>query len=387
MPSKGLALPILLAQRAAFANAAPQFKLTPAGWLDYLLSQSKPNILNDTIDDKSGYIRDVKIRFKKRIAPGLSSTEDDCSIQAVSPYYEQTIGSTLFRHIAIWFDWNTIEKFTEDALAMQAKGTPATQLMTEVIDSMATALNGLIGDINNDCLGLQSAAFGKNLVSGNNLVRTVNFPLSTTTNPLASGMTQVMSDAMMNEIQLRNASVIGSGLINSVYLQNVAKGIDQSGLDTTKLTMPKFYFDPYAQAAWGANQFAVAEQDAVQFINICRFRGPKTKRWGTSEFGTIQWPIMDSLGGGDGLRKMEFDFQAKEVDCPQTGVIIGSSNAYVYGEGEPYGANSNVIDTGRGLQFDLMCSFATVNIPDTAYNPADRLNGVNGTLRYVATNA
>lgn len=376
--SNGIRQAILLAQREVFRNAAPQNKLTPAGYLDYLLSQNKPQIISANVDDRSsGYIKDVKVRFKKRFGTGKSVTTDDCSIQAKSPYYEQSIPSLMFRKISLFFDWNTIETFTEDALAVQAKGTPATAVMNEVIDSITAALNGLIGDINVDLLGVQVSNFGTNVVAGNNSARTVNFPLSTTTNPLTQGMTMVMSDAMANEVMLNGSHIVGSGIVNSYYLNQVAKGLDAAGLDSTRFSMPAFHYDPYAASEWGSNQFALLEKDAVQFINVCKFRGPKSGRWGNSQFGTITWPIQDSLGGGEGLRQMEFDFQAKEVDCPQEGVIIGG--------GEAYGGSTE--NTGRGLQFDLMANFAQVNIPSDAYTSSDRLYQVNGTFRYAATNS
>ncbi len=377
MPSKGLALALLLAQREVFRNAAPQYKLTPAGFLDYALSQNQPKILSLSVDDKSGYIRDVKVRSKKRFATGMSATTDDCSIQSTSPYYEQTVPSMLFRKISIWVDWNTIERFTTDALAAQKAGTPATSVMTEVIDGIQSALNGLIGDINIDLLTDQAAAFGVNIVPGNNTAQAVNFALNTTNNDLDSGMPKIMSDAMLNEVQLNGASIVGSGFINNFYLQQAAKGLDQSGVDTNRYKLPNFYFDPYADAEWGTNEFGLFERDAVQFLNICKFRGVKSDRWGTSQFGTITWPLIDSLGGGQGLRQLEFDFQAKEVDCPQEGVIIGNDQAY---------GGANTIDTGRGLQFDLMCWFKGVNIPSDAYMTTDRLYQVNGTFRFEATN-
>lgn len=376
--SKGIALAILLAQKEVFRNAAPQFKLTPAGILDFSLSQNKPKILSANMDDKSGYIRDLKIRSKRRFATGMSATADDCSIQSTSPYYEQDMPSLLFRKVSLWFDWNTIETFTKDALATQTLGTPATAIMTEVIDSMQAALNGLIGDINTDLLTQQASAFGKNVATGNNAVSNINFALNSTNNALNSGMPEIMSQAMLNEVQLNGSSIIGSGFINNYYLQQAAKGIAQNGVDTSRFTMPTFFYDPYATAAWGANQFGLFEKDSVQFLNICKFRGVKAGRWGNSQFGVVSWPVMDSLGGGAGLRELEFDFQAKELDCPQEGVVLSNDQAY---------GGANTIDTGRGMQFDLMCHYNSVHVPATAYMTGDRLYQVNGTFRYAATNS
>jgi hypothetical protein len=172
---------------------------------------------------------------------------------------------------------------------------------------------------------------------------------------------------MANEVDpsLQGAALVGSGLLNNWFLK---QGYDAKPAPA----MPKFYFDPYAQTAWGANQFGLFQRDAVQFINICRFRGAaKSGRFGTSNFGTIKWPVVDSFGG-TGLSDLEFDFQAREIDCPTDDMIIGG--------GDPEAV-------GRGLVFDLMCSYQTVNIPADAYESTDRLYGTNGTFRYVMTNA
>lgn len=367
--SLGLRLPILLAQREVFRTASPVNKLTPAGFLDYLLNNNKPKIISDTIDDRSGYIRDLKIRFKKRMGLGKTVTVDDCSIQGEPAYYEATIPSTLFRKYALFFEWKTIEKFTEDALAMAnlPASTPPTQVMQEVIDSFKMALNGILGDIDNDLLALQAASFGINAASGANTARSLNIPLTTTTNDLSTGFTMLMADAMSNEVSptREGSAIVGSGLINNFLLK-------QSYDPKPAPNLPKFYFDPYAQTAWGANQFGLFDRDAVQFVNVCRFReAAKSGRFGTSNFGTMKWPVTDSFGG-NGLSDLEFDFQAREIDCPTDDMVIGGADP---------------VARGRGLVFDLMCSYMTVNVPTESYETTDRLYGTNGTYRYVVTNA
>lgn len=300
---------------------------------------------------------------------GKTVTTDDCSIQDRPGRFEMTLPSTLFRKYALFFEWKVIEKFAEDALAMvnAPNSTPPTRIMQIVIDDFQTALNGILGDINDDLLSVQAAAFGKNAVSGLNTAKTLNFPLSTTTNNLAEGFTMLMADAMANEIMpsLDGAAFVGSGLINNFYLQQTYK-------PAVTPTIPRFYYDPRAQVKWGVNQFGLFERDAVQFINICRFRGAaKSGRFGTSQFGTMRWPVRDSFGG-TGLSDFEFDFQAREIDCPTPDMIIG-------------GALPQAV--GRGVVFDLMASYQQVNIPADAYDAADPLTGVNGTFRYAATNA
>jgi hypothetical protein len=367
---KGLANALLIASREAFRGATPIDKLTTPGYLQYLLGNNKPDIISQGKDDGSGYIRDIKIRFRNRGVTGKSVTTDDCSLQVRPAYLEYTVPATSYRALGLAFEDDLIAKFEKDALASVSAGTPVmTGIMKDVYEAIVEQANGLFGDINNDLLAVQVANFGKNVVPGNNLAKTINFALNSTTNPLAAGMTEVMSDAMANEVKMSGMTVVGSGLINNYYLQQVAKSHDQAGVNTSQLALPKFYYDPYAQAAWGANQFALLEKDAVQFVNVCRFRGIKSGQKGSDFFMTLRLPVMDSLGQGS-LSAFEFDVQLTYRTCPSTETIDGTPVAL-----------------GRGWNIILSCAYQTVHIPSTSYAATDRLNLVNGTFRYTATNA
>lgn len=367
---KGLALPLLLASREVFNNANPANKITPPGYLQMLLGNAKPNIINNGMDDGSGYIRDVKVRYRSRVPSGQTSTTDDCSVQAKPAYKDFTVDSTLFNKYAMFFEHDVMAKFERDALALQTLGTPATTVVKEVMDAIMEAANGLLADVNIALLALQAANFGKNQVSGSNAARTVNFAIDATQNNLDAGMTRVMSDAMLNEIRMDGMVAVGSGLVNNYLLQQPAKSAAQNGLNTSNLFQPKFYFDPYASTGWGANQFGLFERNAVQFINVCRFRGPKAGQLGADEFGTVILPLNDSLGNPIGA--LELDWQKRYITCPSD-IIIGTDEAPT--------------SVGRGVVIDLMCSYNQVNIAADAYDAADRLTGNNGTLRYSATNA
>jgi hypothetical protein len=277
--------------------------------------------------------------------------------------------------LGIAFEDDQIAKFETDALAQMSIGNPQmTGVMKDVYEAIIEQANGIFADINNDLLALQAASFGKNIVPGNNAARNVNFALDATQNDLNSGMTLVQADAMANEVRLGGAVVVGSGLINNYFLQQSAKSAGQNGLDTSKQFIPSFFFDPYAQAGWGANQFGLFEKNAVQWVNMCRFRGAKAGQKGSDFFMTLKLPIIDSLGQGS-LGAFEFDVQLTYRTCPGE-LQIGAFQA---GVNEP-------VQIGRGWNIILMSSYQTVNIPATSYAAGDRLNGVNGTFRYTATN-
>jgi len=375
---KGLAAALLLTSREVFRNASPMNKITPPGFLQYLLHNTKPNVISTAKDDGSGYLRDVKIRYRQRSVPGQTVTADNCSIQSRPAYLEYTVPATSFRALGLIFEDDQIAAFEKDAMAQINVGNPQiTTVMREVWEAISEQLNGFFGDVNADLLAVQAASFGRNQVTGSNAARTVNFPLSTATNPLNEGMTQVLADAYANELRLDGAAMVGSGLITNYMLQQPAKSYDQSGLNTRQLPPSNldFYYDPYAQAAFGANQFALLEKDAVQFVNIARFRGAKQGMRGGDYFFTLKFPIWDSLRQAS-LGEFEFDVQLTYRTCPGE-VQIGT---YVEGTNEP-------VLLGRGWNVIIMSSYQTVYIPSNSYQATDRLYLNNGTYRYTATNA
>lgn len=372
---KGLANALLIASREAFRGASPVTKLTAPGFLQYCLDNNKPDIISIGKDDGSGYIRDIKIRYRSRGTPGKSVTTDDCSIQSKPAYKEFVVPTTSYRALGLTFEDDQIAKFERDALAQLNIGNPAmTGIMKDIFEAIVEQANGLFGDVNNDLLTFQSTSFGKNMVTGAAAAKTINFLQDATKNQLNAGMTEVMADAMANEIRLNGASIVGSGLINNYYLQQQAKSTDNAGLNTAMLALPKFYFDQYAASKWGANQFGVFERDAVQFVNVCRFRGAKAGQKGSDFFMTLRLPLVDSLGQGI-LSGFEFDVQLAYRTCPQD-VQVGTYDA----------VNNGPVALGRGWNVIISCAYQTVNIPSDAYESTDLLTGVNGTFRYEAAN-
>ena len=372
---KGLASALLIASREAFRGASPVNKVTAPGFLQYCLDNNKPNIISIGKDDGSGYIRDIKIRYRTRGTPGQSVTTDDCSIQVKPAYKEYVVPSTTYRALGLAFDDEEIAKFEKDAMAQVSVGNPQmTGVMKDVYEGIIEKANGLFADVNNDLLTYQAVNFGKNMVTGAATAKSVNFEKDGTQNTLNAGMTGVMADALSNELRINDACIVGSGLITNYYLQQAAKGNNSAGVNTNQLALPKFYFDQYAASKWGANQFGLFEKDAVQFVNVCRFRGAKSGLRGSDFFMTLRLPLVDSLGQGI-LSGFEFDVQLSYRTCPSN-EQIGT-----------YDADTNPpIPMGRGWNIILSCAYQTVNIPSDSYETTDLLSGVNGTFRYTAAN-
>jgi hypothetical protein len=372
---KGLARALLVTSLEAFKGAAGIQKISTPGYLQYLLENNKPNVISNGKDDGSGYIRDITLRYRNRGVTGKSVTEDNCSIQVRPAYLETAVAATSYRAIGLTFEDDVIAKFEQDALAAVSAGTPAmSMIMKDIYEAIIEQANGIFGDIDKDLLAVQAANWGVNVVPGNNAARTINLALNGANNDLDSGMTRAMSDAMENEVRMDGMVAVGSGLINNYFLQQRAKSYDQAGLNTSQLGLPKFYYDHYAQAAWGVNKFGLFERDAVQFVNVCRFRGIKGGLKGGDWFMTLRLPVTDSLGQGN-MSAYEFDVQLKYRTCP------GEEQIGAYSEDNP------PVQLGRGWNIIISSSYQIVHQPADSYAATDRLYGVNGSFLYTATNA
>lgn len=373
--SNGYVPYLLLTAKEVYKGNNPGQKVTPPGFLRMLLENTKPNVLSTGVDDGTGHIKEVKVKYRPRVRSGATITVDDCSIQARPAYSEATVGTTLFRKYSYFLDDDTIARYSADASRQVMKvGSIAylnqiTPFMQEQWDLLMEAANAVLGDIDKDLLTKQASNFGKNQTTGLTSTKSMNFPLNATNNDLTAGMSGLLADARANEIDLSKCAFVGSGLIDNYILQQAAKTAAQNGLNTALQAMPNFYQDYYAASQWGANQFGIFEKDAVQLIDVNRYVGFKGGiRPGGSWFGNMPLPIYDSQGN---MIMMNFDIQMKYIDCPES-VAIGDE--YV----------SNV---GRGWQIIVSKSFDLFVQPSDMYSSQDRLTGVNGTLRYTASNS
>jgi hypothetical protein len=378
--ANGFAPYLLLQGSQIFKQGYDGAKVTPMGFLEWLLSQGTPNIISTAKADGTGHVKNVRYSYRQRGVMGKSKTVDSCDIDAVSARLEAEIPSTLYRQTSIFFDDATIAQYEAEASKLINLQTKAVNpgvtsasfngVMKEVYEIMIEHVNGLFGDINKDCLDLQASNFGTNVVYASNAAQTLNLPLSTTSNALNAGLTRLITDTRQNQIDIKNATIVGSGLIDGLMVQqmNQALGLAQNGVNQSRLSLPNYFYDPTAATSWGANQFAVLEKDAVQFLSVDRYVGSFAGVRGNSSFFNIKLPIVNSLGGTE-LSSVSIDCQFKYIDCP------GTQNV----DGVPTQLN-------RGWLLTMSKSYYAVNKPSDVFSANDVLAGVNGTLRYTATN-
>lgn len=369
--------PSILAQLSDItACNTPSFKITPAGFLRFLL-ENRPAIELLQLSTGNGHVRDVRYKYKKRAVPSQTSTEDDCSITYIPTWLEGSLATTNFRKAAFFIDDETMAKYCSDASATVMVGQPSTALMNEFMKDIMNTANALIGAINQDLLTLQAVKFGVNHVTGSNASQTVNIPKDATQYDLSTGITKILADAIDNEF-CGNINIVGSGLMNNFTIQQVVSCCNAAGVDMSRFTGFNWYNDLYAKQAWGTNQVGVFSEGSVGLIDIVRYQGFRAGDKGVSKFFTLPLPVEcpNCNGGYDGLI---FDAQLKYFDCPQ----------------EIESDCDGTVPIERGYALILSKTFGLFNIPTNAYqNEAvysdcgtDRLSGNNGTLRYTITNS
>jgi len=369
--------PSILAQLSDITQCnTPAFKVTPAGFLQKLL-EDKPSLQLLTLSDGNGHQRDVRYKYKKRIVPSQTDTDDNCNINYIPAWLEAALATTNFRKVAFFIDDETMAKYCADASRTVMVGQPGTPLMQEFMTDVMNAVNGLVGGINQDLLTLQAIKFGRNVVTGLNTAQTVNIPKDATQYDLSTGITKILADASENEF-CGDISIVGSGIMNNFQIQQLVSCCNAGGIDMSRFTGFRFYHDLYAKTAWGTNQVGVFSQGSVGLIDIIRYQGFRAGDKGVSQFFTLPLPVLcpNCNGGYDAL---EVDAQLKYFDCPQD---IESEC-------------DGTVPINRGYALILSKTYGLFNVPSDAYqNEAiysdcgtDRLSGNNGTLRYTITNS
>lgn len=344
----------------------PMMKLEPAGFMNLLLSQSKPRDLR--LNSDNGHRKTVQYTFKQRFTKDFVDTTKSCDQTNQQLRLEGSVDLASTRQIAIHINDETIARYEEEASRTVMVGQPATGMMDELVIDLISATSAMIEAIDEDLLTLAAANVGTNRVTGSNAAKTVNLNQDTNNNQLTDGITEIMHDYKRNQGKGR-MQMIGSGLMEAFHLQQVAKGLAQNGIDTRILANTHdWYYDLNAADILGDNQVLCYEPDAVQLVEYLEYTGFKAgAKPGGSIFGTLPLPMMM----GNEIIPFMFDFQLRYNDCPET-----VTDAY-------YGT-SLTLQKGYNLIISKQCGLHT--IPDNAYRGTDALNGNRGSYRYLITN-
>lgn len=348
-------------------ESTPQYKMETPGFLNLLLSQSKPSDVKLNTDN--GHKKTVRIKAKQRATKDMTDTSKSCDNVLVPVWQEQEIGLDVTRQLAFHIPDETIALYEENASRTVQIGQPATPLMNEFFENILTHTSALMEAVNDDLLTLAVAQIGVNRVTGSNASQTININKDGAINPLADGFTKILTDYKKNGGSGR-PQIVGAGLMLAWEIQNSQNSIstNQGGLNVANLKQWDFYYDESVETLAGTNQVIAYEPNAVQLVEYMEYTGYKAGvKPGASQFGVITLPV--NVNGM--IKPVKFDFQLKYNDCAQE-----FTDAY-------YGTTVT-LDKGYNLILSKQCGLFTIQ--DNAYRGTDVLNGNRGSYRFTISN-
>lgn len=347
--------------------ATPQFKMEIPGYLNLLMSQSKPSEVQ--LGNANGHRKTVRIKAKQRATKDMTDTTKSCDNTLVPIWQEQELSLDVTRQIAFHIPDETIALYEDQASRTVMLGQPATEFMNEFLENILTHTSALMEGVNDDLFTLAAANVGTNRVTGNNNSFPININKDGVVNPLDDGFTRILSDYKRNGGR-GTPQIVGAGIMlqHEVQKGTNALSFNQSGLNIANLNQWNFFYDEEAENALGANQILVYEPDSVQLVEYMEYTGFKAGvKPGSSTFGVITLPAMVN----NEIMPVMFDFQLKYNDCPET-----FTDAY-------YGTTLT-LEKGFNLILSKQCGLFTIQ--DNAYRGTDVLNGNRGSYRYTLSN-
>jgi len=333
----------------------PQYKITPAGFLQMLLENPTTAQISNLKQIQNGHEKDLKVRYIQRGLESDVTDVDDCETPITPDFKEATIGRPLFSKIGIYISDETMRKYQDEASQTLAVGTPAVPLMKGLYETMLVKLQGLIQKIDGNLLAAQATKWGVNVATGSNAPQTITF---SNTPSMNDGIVKLLMDYQLNEM-VGTPMIAGNGAIQAYnVLQSLKTGTDIGGFGANSF---KVYPDLNSVSKWGANHFGVFAPGLNGFVDFNKNVGSFAGLRGGSMFFTIPIPVQ--LANGT-LSSLVLDAQLKYEDCP----IYDDQGAKV---------------ADRGWKLILSKSYGLFNAPDDMFAAADRLAGVNGSFHYI----
>jgi len=352
-------------------------KITPSGLLKMLIEEgASANITSiggkqvgggTKLSTSGGQIREVKYKYLPRITDDQIGDEDNCENDFGFYYSEGELETPLFSKGGFRLEWDFVEKYEEEAARMVATGNPSTPVLQELVTQIMHAVNGMV--VNMDKKLLAQLVWGNNAETGNNAAKAININKDGSTFNLSDGVNEIVSDTRINEFA-GSPLILGSGLFDKYEGMLPATGLNSGGVNRAGQRNYDYYFDINAGSAatLGADQIGVFSKDSIGLVDIDKYVGFKTQKFGNSWFATIELPVETPIEGATPVM-MTFNLQIQEIDCPDE-----DSDGYV------------TRTMGRGYRVILSKRFGLFQQPLDAYSAGDRLANTNGALRYQITN-
>lgn len=355
----------------------PGKKVTVPGFLNMLISQADRPFAAANV---GGHYKDVRVKYMPRTTVNQVSTTDTCSVDFVPAYLETSVSVNNVAQTGVWVSDDVVRQYCEDASRTVAVGQPATQLMTEHLNSVLHAMNGIYQKM--ESVLTTSVTWGAHQATGSAAAVTVNIEQDGTLNDLGTGLTKLLMDAETNEFCGAPYMVgpLGSKM-HAFSLQNKYKALAPGeGFDPAMMAANSgyaFFASGQAAATWGnANALGMFAPGSAHLIerldNVGSFAGQR----GSSFFTTIIDPRTQCWTPG-GLGNIQFDLQVKYIDCPDDLGRLNGGGAI----------DPTSLDASRGYALIIKKRYVLFQTPSDSFSGSDRLDGSNGSLLYTITNS
>lgn len=357
----------------ALKNPENQNKVDPMGFAKAVIAGNKAEPIRVTAEDTGG-LRTHNFWTRQRATVSMTDTAYSCDNVLTPARKQESVSTPKTRQIA-WM--------LPDALITNYEGISTTgatlggkSVSSEWLDILYSSANALYEGLNLDLQSLITWGNNMTVTAGpKNAAQTINIPTASTTMVLGNGISRINADVVKNGFSGRyNMVGLGLGFDYAMYAK-LSSAANQSGFDNRIATATyDFFADMIWESASGggagvANSVGVFEQGSMQLVEYMETDFRKGEL-ANSFFFPVTIPQVDSLGNAFAVR---MDAQLKEIDCPTTLTDAYTGNTATY---------------TRGTALILWKNFGLYQ--PTALNnfrSEDRLQGVNGALRYTLTNS
>lgn len=348
------------------------WKVDLHGFAKMLYTGTGAQPIRVTAEDTGG-LREHRYTYRQRPTIAQTDAAYACDVVLTPARKEITVSTPKTRQIA----WHLPDSLITNYQGVSTSGgnLGGKIVSSEMIDLVYSSANALLEGLNLDTQGLVTWGVNQTVTSGSKTAaQTINLPTASTTMVLGNGISKIMSDYQRNGLTGRmNMVGLGLGFEYSNY-QRLNSAANQAGFDNRIATAQyDFYADQVWESASGggagvANSIGIFEPGSIQVVEYLEtdFRkGPLAN----SYFFTLTLPTIDAAGNAVPVR---FDAQLKEIDCPTTLTDMYSGNTATY---------------TRGTSLTIWKNFGLFQTPTDNFRSEDRMQGVNGALRYTLTNS
>lgn len=359
----------LLNHAAQVINYNPATKLSPLGFTQAVLSQQDNNVeANVNQQFQNGHTRTNTVKYRKRVLESAVKDTASCDDVNTPAYQEFNIGAPAFRQVSMWLPDSLVRTYCQEASQMVPLGRE-TSVMRELYSMIVEYGNALLRVVNKDLVTAAATRFGKNLVTDSTSASALSFSLSK--NGMDDAFVRLMTDLRENEF-CNDVTLVGNGPFANLDLIKrwwASMGAD-NGMNKAAMMadMPNVFFDKDTRSIWGDNQIGVFERGSMALLAYDQYVGSFAGRRANSDFFTMALPVAEYSCPQQFLDRLRFDVQIREIDCPTTLTVNGSSQT-----------------VKTGVQVILSKTFGLFVRPDDLFDDSDPLDGTNGTLRYEIT--